>query len=178
MGAATSQHRLAARVAAVLFAAGLLTLVGASRPQSLVADDRPLASLDATHSVELVYPTPDEADADVSLPAVVSPGRTPRTIEMEVTAYCACVRCCGPNAQGLTASGRDVSYNAGRFVAADTRLLPFGTKLSIPGYHDGIAVEVIDRGGAIKGRKLDVYFPSHEEARQWGRQTLQVTVLD
>ena len=85
--------------------------------------------------------------------------------------------CCGPNARGLTASGKPVSHNNGRFVAADTRLLPFGTRLSIPGYHDGLAVEVIDRGGAIKGNKLDVYFPTHEQARQWGRRKLLVTIL-
>jgi 3D (Asp-Asp-Asp) domain-containing protein len=70
-----------------------------------------------------------------------------------------------------------VSYNGGRFVAADTNVLPFNTKLMIPGY-DGAAVEVIDRGGAIKGNKLDVYFPTHEEALQWGRQQLDVVVVD
>jgi 3D (Asp-Asp-Asp) domain-containing protein len=101
-----------------------------------------------------------------------------RTMWMEVTAYCACTKCCGPNAQGITASGKRVSYNRGRFVAADTRLLPFGTKLQIPGYHGGQTVEVIDRGGAIKGHKLDVYFPTHKQAREWGRRRIAVTVLE
>jgi 3D (Asp-Asp-Asp) domain-containing protein len=95
---------------------------------------------------------------------------------MEVTAYCPCTKCCGENAQGITASGHDVSYNNSRFVAADNGL-PFGTKLVIPGYAGG-AVEVIDRGGAIKGHKLDVFFPTHEEALQWGRQFVEVTVLE
>jgi 3D (Asp-Asp-Asp) domain-containing protein len=101
-----------------------------------------------------------------------------RRILMEVTAYCPCARCCGPNAQGITASGKPVSYNNGRFVAADTRLLPFGTQLSIPGYNGGEPVEVIDRGGAIKGNKLDVYFDSHQTALQWGRQQIWVTVVE
>ncbi len=95
----------------------------------------------------------------------------------EVTAYCPCTRCCGPQAQGITASGRDVSYNEGRFVAADTSLLPFGTKLVIPGYAGEVPVEVIDRGGAIKGHKLDVYFDDHDVALQWGRQWVAVKVL-
>ena len=97
---------------------------------------------------------------------------------MEVTAYCACKKCCGPRAQGLTASGRRIEYNGGRFVAADTRLLKFNTKLLVPGYAAAQPVEVIDRGGAIKGNKLDVFFNTHEEARKWGRQWLLVTVFD
>lgn len=101
-----------------------------------------------------------------------------RTMLMEVTAYCPCPKCCGPRAQGITASGRRVSYNGGRFVAADTRLLKFKTKLIIPGYAGAQPVEVIDRGGAIKGNKLDVYFPTHQEARKWGRQKLLVTVVE
>lgn len=100
----------------------------------------------------------------------------PRIVMMEVTAYCACTKCCGPNAQGITASGKDVTYNAGKFVAAD-RSMPFGTKLLIPGY-DSQPVEVIDRGGAIKGNKLDVFYASHDEALEWGRRTLPVTVLE
>jgi 3D (Asp-Asp-Asp) domain-containing protein len=96
---------------------------------------------------------------------------------MEVTAYCPCTKCCGPNAHGITASGRDVSYNGGVFVAADTDQYSFGTKLSIPGYHDGQAVEVIDRGSAIKGDHLDVFFPTHQQALEWGRQRLPVTIV-
>jgi 3D (Asp-Asp-Asp) domain-containing protein len=110
-------------------------------------------------------------------PATIANVVSSRLVEMEVTAYCACRDCCGHNARGITASGRHVSYNDGRFVAADTSLLPFGTRLSIPGYHGGEAVEVIDRGSAIKGNKLDVFFPDHETARHWGRQTVWVEVF-
>lgn len=119
----------------------------------------------------------EEGTTDVGLASSASsPGY--RVVWMEVTAYCACTHCCGPNAQGITASGRPVSYNRGRFVAADTRLLPFHTKLSIPGYHGGELVPVLDRGGAIKGNKLDVYFDSHETAKQWGRRWLPVRVYE
>jgi len=37
---------------------------------------------------------------------------------------------------------------------------------------------VIDRGGAIKGDKLDVFFPTHQEALKWGRQTVEVKIID
>jgi 3D (Asp-Asp-Asp) domain-containing protein len=100
-----------------------------------------------------------------------------RTIEMEVTAYCPCPKCCGPHAQGLTASGKTIAHNDGKFVAADKRFA-FGTKLIIPGYAGGKIVEVQDRGGAIKGNKLDVFYPTHAEALKWGRQKLTVTVVE
>jgi 3D (Asp-Asp-Asp) domain-containing protein len=96
---------------------------------------------------------------------------------MEVTAYCPCTKCCGPHASGTTASGKPVSYNAGRFVAADTRILPFGSKVIVPGYTQ-TPVEVIDRGSAIRGNHLDVFFSTHEQAVKWGRQWIPVTVLD
>ena len=108
-------------------------------------------------------------------PQVVAPKT--RTVEMEVTAYCACTKCCGPKAQGITASGRHVSHNGGVFVAAD-RMYKFGTKLIVPGYGNSQPVEVLDRGGAIKGNKLDVYFASHQEALKWGRQKLAVTIVE
>ena len=115
-------------------------------------------------------------DQDKLVPVVVV---TPaiKTIEMEVTAYCPCTKCCGPKAQGITASGKRIDYNDGQFVAADKKFA-FGTKLIIPGYAGSKTVEVADRGGAIKGNKLDVYFHSHAEALKWGRQKLTVTVIE
>jgi 3D (Asp-Asp-Asp) domain-containing protein len=57
-------------------------------------------------------------------------------------------------------------------------VLPFGKQLVIPGYAGDQKVEVIDRGGAIKGNKLDLYFSTHAEALVWGRQHLDVTVFE
>jgi 3D (Asp-Asp-Asp) domain-containing protein len=96
-----------------------------------------------------------------------------RKIRLLVTAYCPCSKCCGRWAgHGKTASGKSIHTNGGKFVAADTRLLPFYTKLRIPGYAGGEAVPVLDRGGKIKGRRLDVYFPSHAQAKRWGKRWL------
>ena len=104
--------------------------------------------------------------------------RGPRVVMMEVTAYCPCKKCCGPKARGITASGKRVNHNGGLFVAADKSLFDFHTQLKVPGYASGRAVPVLDRGGAIKGNKLDVFFPSHAEALRWGRQMIAVTVVD
>lgn len=97
---------------------------------------------------------------------------------MLVTAYCACRKCCGSHAVGVTASGKPISYNQGHFIAADTRLLPYGTRVIVPGYNDDQPVEVIDRGGAIKGAHIDVFMPSHKQAVAWGKRRLDVIVLE
>lgn len=132
---------------------------------------------------ELLHDAPPRSDA-VKAPVRTSSGthavayRHVRTIRVLATAYCPCTICCGPDARGVTASGRPVSYNGGAFIAADTNLLPFGTRLIVPGYHNAQPVEVIDRGGAIKGRHIDVYFPTHEQAAEWGRQWLSVDIVE
>ena len=72
---------------------------------------------------------------------------------------------------GVTASGVDASPGT---VAADTSCYPFGTILYVPGYGYGV---VEDRGGAIKGPyRLDLWFPSRDEALHWGRRSLNVHV--
>ena len=65
-----------------------------------------------------------------------------------------------------------------KLVAADTRLLPLGSLITVPGYDEGSIVPVLDRGGAIKGHRLDVLYPTHEIAREWGVQKLEITVWE
>lgn len=97
------------------------------------------------------------------------------TRRMRVTAYCPCRRCCGRWADGRTACGKPVTANGGRFVAAD-RAIPFGRAVSVPGYAGGRPVPVLDRGGAIRGDRLDVFFPTHDQALTWGVQYLEVRI--
>lgn len=104
--------------------------------------------------------------------------RPARTIWMTVTAYSPDHRSCGEYADGITASGKSIWTNGMKLVAADKRLMPFGTMLSIPGYDGGAIVPVLDRGGAIKGNRLDVLYPTHSTARKWGVQKLPVTVWE
>jgi len=106
------------------------------------------------------------------------PIRPVRTMTMLTTAYSPDRRSCGRWADGKTASGFSVFTNGMRMVAADTRLLPFGTLVSIPGYHNGQPVPVLDRGGAIKGHRLDLLYPTHAMARQWGAQRLEVVIWE
>ncbi|MEM7682476.1 MAG: 3D domain-containing protein [Planctomycetota bacterium] len=104
--------------------------------------------------------------------------RPVRTIRMETTAYSPDEQSCGPFADGMTASGYSVWTNGMRLAAADTDVLPFGSILTVPGYNDERPIPVLDRGGAIKGQKLDLLYATHERALQWGRQKLDVTVWE
>lgn len=106
------------------------------------------------------------------------PLRAVRTITMKVTAYSPDEQSCGKWADGITASGYSVFTNGGKLVAADTSVLPFGTLISVPGYDNGDPVPVLDRGGAIKGHRLDVLYPTHKRALKWGVQDLEVTVWE
>lgn len=101
------------------------------------------------------------------------PIRPVKTRTMKTTAYSPDHRSCGKWADGITASGKSVWMNGGRLVAADPKI-PYGTILTIPGYNAGKPVQVWDRGGKIKGNRLDVLYPTHEIALRWGVQDLPV----
>ena len=130
---------------------------------SAMAADRAPAARQAAATADLIHDTP----------AVAVPPN--RVVWMLVTAYCPCPKCCGKHAAGLTASGRPITDNYGHFVAAPASL-PFGSKVTVPGYNGGRPVPVYDRGGLIKGNRLDVFFPTHDAARAWGRRWVAVTV--
>jgi len=106
------------------------------------------------------------------------PIRLARTMRMKVTAYSPDYRSCGASADGITASGFSVLTNGGFMVAADPRVLPLGSLVSVPGYDGGAVVPVLDTGGAIKGNRLDVLFPTHEVAMQWGVRDIEVGIWE
>ncbi len=97
-----------------------------------------------------------------------------QSIQMRVTANCPCPKCCGQYSDGVTASGHKIRPGD-TFVAADGRY-SFGTEMLIPGYSNSQPVQVLDRGGAIKGNRLDVFFATHQEALEWGVKYLEVNV--
>ena len=87
------------------------------------------------------------------------------TVTFETTAYCACAKCCGKS-DGITASGARAT--AGHTIAAPSTY-PFGTEIEI----DGVVYTVEDRGGAIKGNRIDIFFDSHTAANNYGRRTVE-----
>lgn len=76
---------------------------------------------------------------------------------------------------GITYSGVKVKRDLFSTIAADLTVFPIGTILFIPGYGYGV---VADKGGAIKGNKLDLYFETVEEVyRSWGKKQVDVYVI-
>ena len=86
----------------------------------------------------------------------------------EITYYCPCEACCGW-ANMPTASGE--MPTEGVTIAADP-MFDFGTELII----DGHTYVVEDRGGAIKGNRIDIFVQSHEYALSLGRHESEVFV--
>jgi 3D (Asp-Asp-Asp) domain-containing protein len=83
----------------------------------------------------------------------------------KATAYCL---------KGRTASGGGVRRG---IVAADTRVLPLGTRINISaGAYSG-TYTVADTGGAVRGRILDIWVPSCAEANKFGRRSIKVAVM-
>jgi 3D (Asp-Asp-Asp) domain-containing protein len=76
--------------------------------------------------------------------------------------------------RGRTASGRFVNRG---IIAADRKLLPLGTRVRLDaGSYSGEYL-VADTGGAVRGRKIDIWMPSTGEALRFGRRTVRLTVL-
>lgn len=95
----------------------------------------------------------------------------------EVTAYTANSESTGKTPShplyGITASGTVATE---RQTIAGPPNLPFGTKVYIPYFDKVFTVE--DRGGAIQGKRLDVYMDDVNKALKFGRSNLEVLILD
>ena len=123
---------------------------------------------------DITMPYPEIVRMGIALPpytAVSACGQLftyNRLILMESTAYTLSFSCTGRHPGdplfGVTASGMMAQVGV---VAVDTRYIPFHTRMYIEGY--GFAVAG-DRGGAIRGYKVDVFFDTMAQALQWGRR--------
>lgn len=109
----------------------------------------------------------------------VSTNESTGWVKFTASSYCFCSKCCGKTT-GTTASGTKAT--AGRTVAMSSSY-PFGTKVLIKTssgkiLNNGNPYIVEDRGGAIKGNKIDIFQNSHQEALNFGRQTVYVKVVE
>jgi 3D (Asp-Asp-Asp) domain-containing protein len=96
------------------------------------------------------------APAEV-VPAAAAPG----TITVTATGY---------SLAGTTAMGLPAGWGV---VAVDPAVIPLGTRLSIPGYGEGVAA---DTGEAVQGAAIDLWFPTEAQALAWGRRVVTVTL--
>jgi 3D (Asp-Asp-Asp) domain-containing protein len=110
-------------------------------------------------------------------------------VPMELTGYCNCGKCCNwestwfggpviasgphkgePKKVGFTSCGAEARHGT---LAADIARYPYGTIVEVPGYGFG---RVEDSGRAIKGDHMDLWFPEHDQALQWGHQRKLVKI--
>lgn len=107
-------------------------------------------------------PAPVESIASATIPAPTAAPPPPRpggTMTVYATGYCL---------KGTTATGLPVGPG---IVATDPSVIPLGTRMTIPGYGEGVAA---DTGGGIQGRRIDVWISSCAAAAAFGR-TVTIT---
>ncbi|WP_458460407.1 3D domain-containing protein [Paenibacillus sp.] len=133
----------------------------------------------------MIIPRHELPEKQVANPAM--PVLAPRseqvlgTQKVTATGYTAGVESTGKGPKhpqyGITYSGVKVRRDKETVstIAADPKLFPMGSILYIPGYGYGI---VADTGSAIKGNKIDLYFPTTKQVyKEWGKKDVEVQVI-
>jgi 3D (Asp-Asp-Asp) domain-containing protein len=131
-------------------------LASLARERRLTA--RQLTAL-ASHARRVVHRAETIQRRSPAPPAPVT--AAPATITVTATGY---------SLGGHTSTGLPVGYGV---VAVDPAVIPLGTRLSIPGYGEGVAA---DTGGAVSGYAIDLWFPSLADALAWGRRTVTISL--
>lgn len=57
-------------------------------------------------------------------------------------------------------------------IAVDPKIIPLGSEVKI----DGVVYVAEDTGGAIKGKRIDVFVDNHEEAMERGVRKCKILV--
>jgi cystine transport system substrate-binding protein len=115
-------------------------------------------------SVDSSVPPPAPVES-ISSPTTTAPTAAPPpprpggTMTVYATGYCL---------KGTSATGLPVGPG---IVATDPSVIPLGTRMTIPGYGEGVAA---DTGGGIQGRRIDVWIKSCAAAAAFGR-TVTIT---
>jgi 3D (Asp-Asp-Asp) domain-containing protein len=156
----------AARTATVLASARahrVSYLKALARQQRLTA--RQIAALDsrARQVVAKAQVVQSQSAPAAGVATSAAPSITDGTRTLTVTAT-------GYSMPGRTATGLPVGFG---IVAVDPAVIPLGTRMSIPGYGEGVAA---DTGGAVQGLTIDLWFPTLAGALAWGRRTVTITL--
>ncbi len=127
------------------------------------------------------------AAASSGMPAAASSAQQPqqdglapvKSISVLATGYTAGIESTGKRPghplYGITRSGVKVMRGQVSTIAADTKVLPIGTLLFIPGYGYGV---VADTGSKIKGKRIDLYFDTTRQVyKEWGKKQVTVQVI-
>jgi 3D (Asp-Asp-Asp) domain-containing protein len=108
----------------------------------------------------------------VSKPIVQTPKKSTKVITVKATAYTASCKGC----TGITKTGFNLKANPNKkIIAVDPTVIPLGTIVHVEGYGKAIAADI---GGAIKGKRIDVFIPTKKAAINFGVKRLKVTILN
>lgn len=126
-----------------------------------------------------MYISSDEIEGPKTLEEAANLDKYP-TSQVVATGYTAGVESTGKSPDhpeyGITFSGVQVKRDLYSTIAADLNVYPIGTILFIPGYGYGV---VADKGTAITGNKIDLYFHTVEDVySQWGKKQLDVHLIE
>lgn len=95
-----------------------------------------------------------------------------KSLTVTATAYTASCEGC----IGITKTGVNLLENPdAKVIAVDPNVIPLGSKVYVEGYGYATAEDI---GGGIKGNEIDVFIPTTEEAMQWGRKDVKITILN
>lgn len=95
-----------------------------------------------------------------------------KELTVTATAYTASCEGCS----GITATGVNILANPNeKVIAVDPSVIPLGSKVYVEGYGYATAA---DTGGAIKGNRIDVFIPEHQDAVNWGKKQVEVTIIN
>ncbi len=86
------------------------------------------------------------------------------------TGYCPCKQC--SEGWGRRTSTGSIA-TSGHTIAVDPRVIPYGSKVMI----GGTIYTAEDRGGGVKGNHVDIFFDTHAQSRQHGKQTQEVFLV-
>jgi len=134
------------------------TATGGSGPSATA--EQPATTAGYAPSEPPPAPVDSVASAPTPAPTAAPPPPKPGgTMTVYATGYCL---------KGSTATGLPVGPG---IVATDPSVIPLGTRMTIPGYGEGVAA---DTGGSVQGARIDVWFKSCADAASFGR-TVTVT---
>ena len=108
-------------------------------------------------------------DARQEAPAAEAQNLVPLGV-FKTTGYCPCGAC--SEGWGRRTSTGAVA-TAGHTIAVDPRVIPYGSKVMI----NGVVYTAEDRGGAVRGNHIDIFFNTHAETRQHGTQNAEVYLV-
>ena len=148
-----------------------LAFIGRLRSEQALQTQQIVALQAAAQRVEVKSQQIQSAAIGSALtPADPTPAPAPATSPAAGGGQTLVVSSTGYSLPGHTATGMPVGWGV---VAVDPAVIPLGTRLTIPGYGEGVAA---DTGSAVRGADIDLWFPTLAQARAWGRRTVTITL--